>query len=125
MFRRNNVQAEICRRLLLVAAAICSRAHFRRRDAAARSDEERSKNNHAFSGTDLRLKLFALCNKKERNMVRGNMVRGRFKTFVAVIFALAIVVAASYLFLGHPGDPKGNVKPLDTSSLTLQLRPVA
>jgi len=58
-------------------------------------------------------------------MVRGNMVRGRFKTFVAVIFALAIIVAAGYVFIGHPGDPKTNVKPLDTSSLSLQHSPAA
>jgi hypothetical protein len=58
-------------------------------------------------------------------MVRSSMVRGRFKTFVAVIFVLAIIVAAFYVFLGHPGDPKSNVKPLDTSSLTMQLGAVA
>ena len=53
-------------------------------------------------------------------MVRNSMVRGRFKAFVAVIFALAIIVAAGYIFLGHPGDPKTDVKPLDTSSLSLK-----
>lgn len=53
-------------------------------------------------------------------MVRGNMVRGRFKIFVAVIFALACIVAAGYVLLGHPGDPKTDVKPLDTSSISLQ-----
>ena len=58
-------------------------------------------------------------------MVRGNMVRGRFKTFVAVIFGLAIVVAAAYVFFGHPGDPKSDVKPLDTSSLSMQIGSVA
>ena len=58
-------------------------------------------------------------------MVRGNMVRGRFKTFIAVIFALACVVALGYVFIGHPGDPKTNVKPLDTSALSIQHTPAA
>jgi hypothetical protein len=48
------------------------------------------------------------------------MVRTKFKAFVAVIFALAIVLAVGYVFIGHPGDPKGNVKPLDTSMIDLQ-----
>ncbi len=58
-------------------------------------------------------------------MVRGNMVRGRFKVFVAVIFAVACIVAAGYVFLGHPGDPKTDVKPLDTSSIFLPEKAVA
>jgi hypothetical protein len=48
------------------------------------------------------------------------MIRGRFKTFVVVIFALACVVGLAYVLIGHPGDPKSNVKPLDTSSLSQQ-----
>jgi hypothetical protein len=48
------------------------------------------------------------------------MVRHRFRTFLAVIFALAIVVAIGYVFIGHPGDPKTDVKPLDTSMISLQ-----
>ena len=50
-------------------------------------------------------------------MVRTAKVRSRFAAFVITIFALAIVVASSYLFFGHPGDNKYDVKPLSTSSI--------
>ena len=53
------------------------------------------------------------------------MVRTNFKIFLAVIFALAAVLAVGYVFLGHPGDPKSNVKPLDTSMIDLQKSVVA
>ena len=53
-------------------------------------------------------------------MVHTSAVRNRFKTFVGVIFALAIVVALGYVFFGHPGDTKHDVKPLDTSMISLQ-----
>lgn len=58
-------------------------------------------------------------------MVRGNMVRGRFRTFLAAMVVLACILVIGYVYLSHPGDTKDNVKPLDTSSLTLQQQPVA
>lgn len=51
-------------------------------------------------------------------MVRTARVRSRFGTFVITIFTLALVVAGSYLVFSHPGDSKGDVKPLSTSSIS-------
>lgn len=53
-------------------------------------------------------------------MVRTSVVRTKFMAFVAAIFGLAIVVALGYVFLGHPGDTKNDVKPLNTSMISME-----
>jgi hypothetical protein len=43
------------------------------------------------------------------------MLSKKFATFVGVIFVLACIIAGLYTFMSHPGDVKGDVKPLETS----------
>ena len=54
-------------------------------------------------------------------MVRGTTARGRFKYFVLALIALACILVGGYIVFSHPGDPQTDVKPLDTSSVSLHL----
>lgn len=57
-------------------------------------------------------------------MSNADMVRSRFMLFVTALFTLACLVAATYIAVGHPGDAKGDVKPLDTSFVEMMHVPI-